>query len=141
MGKLPPSSFRETSSASSTPQRTPSRPSSRLSDFGSAANPTYVYTPSNQRDPLDAEVAAIVNSIAHGLLIERVDPPLKTIPREGEEIRAQYAFSNSLARKTVTCRLTTLSRAGAKGEPSTATKKVMVRVGGGRPVSYCAELC
>ena len=135
MGKLPPSSFRETSSASSTPQRTPSRPSSRLSDFGSAANPTYVYTPSNQRDPLDAEVAAIVNSIAHGLLIERVDPPLKTIPREGEEIRAQYAFSNSLARKTVTCRLTTLSRAGAKGEPSTATKKVMVRVGGGKPVS------
>jgi hypothetical protein len=36
-----------------------------------------------------------------------------------------------LARKTVTCRLTTLSRAGAKGEASTATKKVMVRVGGG----------
>jgi hypothetical protein len=33
-----------------------------------------------------------------------------------------------LARKTVTCRLTTLSRAGAN---STATKKVMVRVGGG----------
>ena len=129
-GRLPPSSFRETSSASSTPQRTPSRPSSRLSDFGSAA-PTYVYTPSNQRDPLDAEVAAIVNSIAHGLLIERVDPPLRTIPREGEEIRAQYAFSNALARKTVTCRLTTLSRAGAKGEASTATKKVMVRVGGG----------
>ena len=141
MGKLPPSSFRETSSASSTPQRTPSRPSSRLSDFGSAANPTYVYTPGNQRDPLDAEVAAIVNSIAHGLLIERVDPPLRTIPREGEEIRAQYAFSNSLARKTVTCRLTTLSRAGSKGEPSTATKKVMVRVGGGKQVAYCVELC
>jgi len=109
----------------------PSRPSSRLSDFGSAANPTYVYTPGNPRDPLDAEIAAIVNSIAHGLLIERVDAPLRTIPREGEEVRAQYAFSNSLARKTVTCRLTTLSRAGAKGESSTATKKVMVRVGGG----------
>ncbi|KAH9967234.1 hypothetical protein BC827DRAFT_1172432 [Russula dissimulans] len=140
--KLPPSSFRETSSSSSsmmasstsTLRTTPSRPSSRLSDFGgsgSAANPTYVYTPYNPRDPLDAEVAAIVNSIAHGLLIERVDPPLRTIPHEGEEIRAQYAFSNSLSRKTVTCRLTTLSRAGAKGEPSTATKKVMVRVGGG----------
>ena len=132
--KLPPSSFREASTSSSMTlgQRTPSRPSSRLSDFGNGANPTFVYTPGNPRDPLDAEVAAIVNSIAHGLLIERVDPPLKMIPREGEEIRAQYAFSNSLAKKTVTCRLTTLSRAGAKGEPSTATKKVMVRVGGGK---------
>jgi len=132
--KLPPSSFREASASSSMTlgQRTPSRPSSRLSDFGYGANPTFVYTPSNPRDPLDAEVAAIVNSIAHGLLIERVDPPLKAIPREGEEIRAQYAFSNSLAKKTVTCRLTTLSRAGAKGESSTATKKVMVRVGGGK---------
>ncbi|KAI0255916.1 hypothetical protein BJV78DRAFT_1279129 [Lactifluus subvellereus] len=145
--KLPPSSFRDTSSSSSTSaQRTPSRPSSRQSDIGSgggggvgsggvgsgSVSPTaHVYTPGNPRDPLDAEVAAIVNSIAHGLLIERVDPPLKTIPREGEEVRAQYAFSNSLARKMVTCRLTTLSRAGAKGEPSTATKKVMVRVGGG----------
>ncbi|KAH9995404.1 hypothetical protein BJV74DRAFT_877539 [Russula compacta] len=131
--RLPPSSFREASSSSLIPltQRTPSRPSSRLSDFSSAAHPACVYTPCNPRDPLDAEVAAIVNSIAHGLLIERVDPPLRMIPREGEEIRAQYAFSNSLARKTVTCRLTTLSRAGAKGESSTATKKVMVRVGGG----------
>jgi hypothetical protein len=145
--RLPPSSFREASSSSSIPpaQRTPSRPSSRLSDFGSLANPTYVYTPGNPRDPLDAEVAAIVNSIAHGLLIERIDPPLKTIPREGQEIRAQYAFSNSLAKKIVTCRLTTLSRAGAKGESSTASKKVMVRVGGGKQSSrswgYCAELC
>ncbi|KAI0272513.1 hypothetical protein BC834DRAFT_1030596 [Gloeopeniophorella convolvens] len=94
-------------------------------------SPAHLYTPGNPRDPLDAEVAAIVNGIAHGLLVERVDAPLRAVPREGEEIRAQYAFSNALARKTVTCRLTTLSRAGAKGEPSTATKKVMVRVGGG----------
>lgn len=141
VAKLPPSSFREASTSSSMTlgQRTPSRPSSRLSDFGHGANPTFVYTPGNPRDPLDAEVAAIVNSVAHGLLIERVDPPLRTIPREGEEIRAQYAFSNSLAKKTVTCRLTTLSRAGAKGESSTATKKVMVRVGGGKQAIrvYC----
>jgi hypothetical protein len=138
--KLPPSSFRETSSSTPLAQRTPSRPSSRLSDFGSGANPTYLYTPSNSRDPLDAEVAAIVNSIAHGLLIERVDPPLRAIPREGEEIRAQYAFSNSLAKKTVTCRLTTLSRAGAKGESSTATKKVMVRVGGGESLKGTGDV-
>ena len=138
VAKLPPSSFRDMSSSSTPAPRTPSRPSSRLSDFGGggggsgySVNSSYLYKPGNPRDPLDAEVAAIVNSIAHGLLIERVDPPLRMIPREGEEIRAQYAFSNSLARKTVTCRLTTLSRAGAKGEASTATKKVMVRVGGG----------
>ena len=143
--KLPPSSFRDTLS-SSTPAllRTPSRPSSRLSDFGggggSAAISPYLYRPGNPRDPLDAEVAAIVNSIAHGLLIERVDPPLRAIPREGEEVRAQYAFSNSLARKTVTCRLTTLSRAGSKGEASTATKKVMVRVGGGMCLSHFPHL-
>jgi hypothetical protein len=127
--KLPPSSFRDTLSSSTPALRTPSRPSSRSSDFGGGSvNSPYLYRPGNPRDPLDAEVAAIVNSIAHGLLIERVDPPMRAIPREGEEIRAQYAFSNSLARKTVTCRLTTLSRAGAN---STATKKVMVRVGGG----------
>ncbi|TFY73940.1 hypothetical protein EWM64_g10072, partial [Hericium alpestre] len=53
------------------------------------------------------------------------------VPKEGEEIRAQYAFSTTLARKIVTCRLTTLSRNSAKGESSTTTKKVMVRVGGG----------
>ncbi len=88
---------------SSTPApRTPSRPSSRASDFGgSLAGSTYLYKPGNPRDPLDAEVAAIVNSIAHGLLIERVDPPLKTIPREGEEIRAQYALEESTIRGKV----------------------------------------
>ncbi|KAH9036420.1 hypothetical protein EDB84DRAFT_1482924 [Lactarius hengduanensis] len=139
--KLPPSSFRDMSSSTPAP-RTPSRPSSRLSDFGSGSvNSPYLYKPGNLRDPLDMEVAAIVNSIAHGLLIERVDPPLRAIPRDGEEIRAQYAFSNSLARKTVTCRLTTLSRAGAKGESSTATKKVMVRVGGGECVPFHVIRC
>jgi hypothetical protein len=61
------------------------------------------------------------------LVVERIDPPLKGIPREGEEIRAQYAFSNALSRKVVTCKLTTLSRPG-RSDP---TKKVMCRVGGG----------
>jgi len=56
---------------------------------------------SNPRDSLDAEIAAIVNSIAHRLPIECVDPQLRTSPREGEKIRAQYTFSNLLVRKTV----------------------------------------
>ncbi|KAH9023027.1 hypothetical protein EDB83DRAFT_2658657 [Lactarius deliciosus] len=105
--KLPPSSFHDMLSSMPAP-RTPSRPSSRLSDFGSGSvNSLYLYKPSNMRDLLDTEVAAIVNSIVHGLLIERVDP----------------AEDNPA--------LTTLSRAGAKGELSMAMKKVMVRVGGG----------
>jgi hypothetical protein len=129
--KLPPSSFRD---GNGTLPRTPSRSASRTGAYTPSfddAAPTYIYTPGNPRDPLDTEVAAIVNSVAHGLLVERVDPPLRVIPKEGGEIRAQYAFTNALSRKVVNCRLTTLSRAGAKGEASTATKKVMVRVGGG----------
>lgn len=35
-----------------------------------------IYVPRNSKDPLDAEFAAVVNSIPHGLLIERVDHPL-----------------------------------------------------------------
>jgi hypothetical protein len=76
------------------------------------------------------EIAIICNSIAHGLLVERVDPPLRGVPKAGEEIMAQYAFSNSLARKVVTCRLTTMSRLSKAGGP-TVSKKVMCRVGGG----------
>ena len=58
------------------------------------------------------EVANIVNSVPHSLIVERVDPPLRTIPKEGEEVRAQYAFSNQLGRKVVTCKLTTMTRSG-----------------------------
>ncbi|KAI0832060.1 hypothetical protein BC628DRAFT_580005 [Trametes gibbosa] len=122
--RLPPSSFKDGASP-----RTPgSRPASRAG----AATPTrdgplHFYTPASMRDPLDVEVATIVNGISHGLLVERVDPPLRSTPKEGEEIRAQYAFSNMLGRKVVTCKLTTMTRSGGKG----THKKVMCRVGGG----------
>ena len=76
------------------------------------------------------EVANIVNSVPHSLIVERVDPPLRTIPKEGEEVRAQYAFSNQLGRKVVNCKLTTMSRSGGRG----TTKKVMCRVGGGESI-------
>jgi hypothetical protein len=36
-----------------------------------------------------------------------------------------------LSRKVVTCRLTTMTRSGSKGNGDTTTKKVMCRVGGG----------
>lgn len=89
----------------------------------------HEYVPSNPKDPLDMEVSFIVNGLFHGFLVERVDPPLKKIPKEGEEIKAQYAFSTTLSRKVITCKLTTLRRNGKGGE--TVTKKVMCRVGGG----------
>lgn len=124
--RLPPSSFKD-----STLPRTPVRPPSRS---GAATpslegSPVHVYVPANSRDPLDAEVAAIANSMTHGLLIERIDPPMRVVAKEGEEIRAQYAFSNTLARKIVNLKLTTMTRSGR--DQASATKKVMCRVGGG----------
>ncbi|KAF9477580.1 hypothetical protein BDN70DRAFT_97990 [Pholiota conissans] len=128
--KVPPSSFRDGTSS-----RVPSRPGSRAGGTFTPSMdqlPLHEYIPGNNFDPLDVEVAAVVNSIAHGLFIERVDPPLRKtqIPKEGEEIKAQYAFSNALSRKVVTCRLTTMMRSGKSGGDTT-TKKVMCRVGGG----------
>ncbi|OCH85502.1 hypothetical protein OBBRIDRAFT_784773 [Obba rivulosa] len=130
--RAPPSSFREASTPRTPGTSSGSRPSSRAGAATPSLDskgPLHVYA-ANAKDPLDMEVAAVVNSISHGLLVERVDPPLRGTPREGEEIRAQYAFSNVLARKVVTCKLTTLARSGAKGREG-VTKKVMVRVGGG----------
>lgn len=127
-----PSSFRNTESSSS---RAPSRSGSRAGAYTPMQDkdmaPMHIYTPGSMKDPLDTEVASIVNSVAHGLLVERVDPPLRKAPKEGEEIMAQYAFSNNLGRKVVTARLTTLSRVQGKGMGPVTNKKVMVRVGGG----------
>jgi len=81
------------------------------------------------KDPLDVEVARVVNSIAHGFLIERIDPPLRAAPPPGAEIKAQYAISNALGRKVINCRLVIISRPGSR--PEGQTKKVMCRVGGG----------
>lgn len=129
--KVPPSSYRD-SPSSRAPSRSVSRAGNSTPSLGFVEHSLNVYVPTNPKDPLDAEVAAIINSIPHGILVERVDPPLKTIPKDGEEIRATYAFSNSLSRKTVTCRLTTLTRSGGKANgEATAKKKVMCRVGGG----------
>ena len=121
--RAPPSSFKD-----GTPRTPLSRPSSRAGAetpdwYG---EPLHYYAPGNHRDPLDMEVATIVNSIPHSMVVERVDPPLRQAPKEGEEVRAQYAFSNQLGRKVITCKLTTMTRTG-KG----TTKKVMCRVGGG----------
>lgn len=123
--RAPPSSFKDGASP-----RTPlSRPGSRAgaeTPEGIFGEPAHFYAPASHRDPLDMEVANILNSLPHSLMVERIDPPLKTTPKAGEEIRAQYAFSNQLGRKLVTCKLTTMTRSGTG-----TTKKVMCRVGGG----------
>ncbi|KAG1812979.1 uncharacterized protein BJ212DRAFT_1301423, partial [Suillus subaureus] len=79
-GKLPPSSFRDSSTT-----RTPnSRPGSRSGSYTPMErDPLHSYVPASDKDPLDMEVAAIVNAIPHGLLVERVDPPLKFEPESG----------------------------------------------------------
>lgn len=128
--KLPPSSFRETFGASTPTSSMRSRPSSRGGLFTPTmeSNLVPVYIPGNAKDPLDVEVARVVNSVAHGFLVERVDPPLRTPPKVGEEVKAQYAFSSALSRKVLNCRLVVIGRNGQTGGE---TKKVMVRVGGG----------
>ncbi|CAK5267692.1 unnamed protein product [Mycena citricolor] len=121
--KVPPSSFRDGSAS-----RTPSRTGSRAGAYTPSNDglPLHEYIPGNPNDPLDAEVSFVANSIAHGLLVERVDPPLRKLPREGEEVKAQYAFSNALSRKVITCKLTTLTRTG-KASEAIVTRKVMCR--------------
>ncbi|KAG5338685.1 hypothetical protein C0989_006653 [Termitomyces sp. Mn162] len=125
--KLPPSSFKD-----STGSLAPSRPGSRIGvTIPNLEKFTmHGYIPSNPKDPLDAEVATIVNSTMHSLFIERLDPPLKTIPKPGEEVKARYAFTNTLSRKELTLRLTTLTRPGKGTEDVMSTKRVMCRVGG-----------
>lgn len=111
-------------------QRPSSRSASRNASYGfgrmtpSLDGPLQPYVPV-KTDELDVEVANVVNGMAHGFLFERVDPPRKGPARPGEEIKAQYAISNVLGRKVISCRLVTITRSG------TQSKKVMCRVGGG----------
>ncbi|KAG8987983.1 hypothetical protein FRB90_003043 [Tulasnella sp. 427] len=124
----PPSSFRGDTSTSTPPFRTtPSRPGSRAGAQtpGHELTQGPMYMPVSAHDPLDNEVARIVNSVPHGMRIERIDPPLRTAPRAGEEVKAQYAISNALGRRVFGFKLVVVSR------PTGETKKVMCRVGGG----------
>jgi len=126
-----PSSFRDGSQPLPRIPPSNSRPSSRTGTHDRSftpsleQNPVPQYVPASTKDPLDVEVARVVNGIAHGFLIERIDPPLKTPPPPGAENKAQYAISNALGKKVVSCRLVVINRS------DTQTRKVMCRVGGG----------
>ena len=124
-----PSSFK--SASAFTPSSAPSRPGSRASVSGGAFTPMLTDTPvyvAIRWDELDMEVAKVVNGMPHGFTFERLDPPARrpaaNAPKP-EEVRGQYAVSNALSRKVITCRLTNVGR----GE--NISKKVMCRVGGG----------
>ncbi|KAJ3565796.1 hypothetical protein NP233_g7421 [Leucocoprinus birnbaumii] len=114
--RAPPSSFREGSTGFL------SRPSSRagahtpstamlIETWGQSDVPVYEYTPVDLKDPLDVEVANVLNSLGHGFKVERVEAPLKK-PRPGEEVQAKYSFSTTLGTKNVTLKLTTMNRRG-----------------------------
>lgn len=131
-----PSSFKSASGYTPAPAphssgSTQSRPGSRSSISGGAFTPMLTDTPvyaAIRWDELDMEVAKVVNGMPHGFTFERLDPPARrpaaNAPRS-EEVRGQYAVSNALSRKVITCRLTTVGR----GE--NVSRKVMCRVGGG----------
>lgn len=132
--KPAPSSYNQSLHSS----RVASRPPSRLRDHtatldpGCGINQTHGYVAGNPKDPLDLEVAAIVNSIPHGFCVERIDPHLRRQPPPGEEIKAQYSFTNALGRKVVTCKLLIIQRSTPKTLAGhVPTRKVMCRVGGG----------
>lgn len=110
-----------------------SRPPSRLHSPRHNSCQTQWYVPGNPKDPLDLEVATIVNSVSHGFCVERVDPHLRRHSPPGEEIKAQYSFSNALGTKVLTCKLLVIQRASPRTLVGhVQTKKVMCRVGGGR---------
>ncbi len=131
-----PSSFKSASafapsSTSNFGASAPSRPGSRSSISGGAFTPMLTDTPvyvAIKWDELDMEVAKVVNGMPHGFTFERLDPPARrpaaNAPKP-DEIRGQYAVSNVLSRRVITCRLTSVGR----GE--NMSKKVMCRVGGG----------
>ncbi|KAG8894614.1 hypothetical protein FRB99_001101 [Tulasnella sp. 403] len=127
----PPSSFRgdgqisspstRAHSSSRSPPSSRAEPQSPIQEMAQAP----LYLPTSAHDPLDAEVARIANSVPHGMRIERLDPPLRAPPKGSEEVKAQYAISNALARRVIGFRLVVINRPGGQ------SKKVMCRVGGG----------
>ncbi|KAF8315383.1 hypothetical protein DL93DRAFT_896557 [Clavulina sp. PMI_390] len=112
-----------------------SRPSSRLSVVSSNLS-SLPYSP-NMKDPLDVEIASLVNTVKHPFQVERVDPHIRHLPLSGEEMKAQYAFTSRLGRKVLACKLLIIHRAAPKTIAGhIPTRKVMCRIGGGEQVLY-----
>ena len=96
----------------------------RYLEEDAAAGP---YQP-NMIDPLDTELASIVNSQPFFIFCKAVDPPLSKAAAAAQapgERMAKYIFGNS--DKPVSCKL--VERGAGKG------RKVLCRVGGGRKLA------
>ncbi|BGP49394.1 hypothetical protein JCM10450v2_005283 [Rhodotorula kratochvilovae] len=142
-----PSSYRQDAAqgaargalSSSSSSARPSRPPSSLASYRLDQRSTTPLPPGgepgayvpNAKDPLDAAVAVMVNSLPLLLRVVRVDPPLS--PHANVEVHsARYIFglpSRPLddQRKAVMCKL--VDRVGPRARKG--EKKVLVRVGGG----------
>lgn len=92
---------------------------------GQSKVPVYEYIPADLKDPLDVEVANVLNSLAHRFKVERSQAPVRK-PKSGEEVQAKYNFSTPSGTKIVNLKLMTVNRRGAPG-----SVKVVCRVGGG----------
>ncbi|KAG9090483.1 hypothetical protein FRC06_001035 [Ceratobasidium sp. 370] len=144
--RAPPSSYRGTTPmpVSSRPQ---SRPSSRASvgessgrqtsldklasSLAAASTDQLAYSP-NPKDALDVELARVVNSMVHGYHILRVTPIVSG--QQGPESSAQYAFTNAMGRKVLTCKLVVVEKSAPRGSldgGTQQTRRVICRVGGG----------
>jgi len=92
---------------------------------GQSKVPVYEYIPADLKDPLDVEVANVLNSLGHRFKVERSQAPVRK-PKSGEEVQAKYNFSTPSGTKIVNLKLMTVNRRGAPG-----SVKVVCRVGGG----------
>lgn len=99
-------------------------PSPSLCGFGQIS-----YTP-NRKDPLDVEVARVVNSIPHGFMIRRLDPKKNPSHRSATN-EVCYEFARAGRRSdTKTCFLA--ADASPRGSSkSTRSKSVQCRIGAG----------
>lgn len=81
-------------------------------------------------DPLDVEVAKVVNSQPLGILLVRVDPPIKKgevlTPKNGNGLMARYTFSSRGGYETNTKPV--MSKLVDRGN---GRRKVLVKIGGG----------
>lgn len=112
-----------------------SRPGSAMSTRTRAGSATPLPTTRsykafvpNPLDPLDMELAHILDSIPHDVHVERLDPPLRKGQRHEGEWRAQYAFTSGRhGRRIYPSRLLELHKPRSNNEK---VRKVMVRVDG-----------
>jgi len=92
---------------------------------GQSRIPVYEYIPVDLKDPLDVEVATVLNSLGHKFKVERSQAPMRKT-KSGEEVQAKYKFSTPSGTKIVNLKLMTVNRRDAPG-----SVKVVCRVGGG----------